>query len=176
VTALANLKLLDFIGDVDQRTGRVRISREARILIAQLASEASRRGTYGVDVSYEWRSDVDGVFPGPDASGPWPTGLVADLVVVFYTESAQVATMTIRGFLTTATGQVHASELAHTGQALTARFVTAASGDTVRVDVTHTASGSIASASFRSVDHSHAGGSPEDLQFGGGGGGSGGTK
>lgn len=106
--------------------------------------------TFGIPASHVWRSDTAGVFPAGD-----PT---RDLVAVFYQDGVQVATRTIRGQLTSASGAIAVTDQANTGEATTINTMLAA--DSARVDITHTDSGAITSVSFTSVDVSVAGGSP----------------
>ncbi len=107
--------------------------------------------TFGVSASFAWWSDAAGVAPAGD-----PT---RDLVVVFYEDGAQIATKTIRGTLTSAAGTIAATVQAFTGESTTVSTVNDGT-DSVRVDVTHTASGAIASASFTYIDQSTSGGAP----------------
>lgn len=115
------------------------------------ASNGGDLKTFGVSTSAVWRSDDAGVFPAGD-----PT---EDKVVVFNTDGVQVATRTIRGSLTSSSGDIEATDQASTGEATTINIVND-NTDSVRVDVTHTASGAIATASFSSVDQSIAGLTP----------------
>ena len=107
--------------------------------------------TFGISASFAWWSDSAGVAPAGN-----PT---RDLVVVFNENGSQVATRTVRGTLTSAAGTISAASQASTGEATTISIVNNAS-DSVRVDITHTASGAIASASFSYIDQSTAGGAP----------------
>lgn len=157
-------RMLHYIGDIDKKTGRVVISREAWNWINDIwrrtggdtdgVAEAAAGGdlkTFGISVTFLWYSDPAGVFPAGN-----PT---RDLVVVFNTDGAQVATRTVRGTLNSAAGTVTASNITSTGEATT--FTTVNDGtESVRVDVTHTESGAVASASFSAIDISVAGGTP----------------
>ena len=107
--------------------------------------------TFGISASFVWWSDSSGTFPASD-----PT---RDLVVVFNEDGNQVATRTLRGTLSSSAGTIAATAVSTTGEATTISTVNDGT-DSVRVDVTHTASGAIASASWAATDLSAAGGSP----------------
>lgn len=157
-------RALHYIGDIDKKTGRIVISREAWAWINDIwrrtggdtdgvaaAAAGGDLKTFGVGVAFIWHSDPAGVFPAGN-----PT---RDLVVVFYTDGAQVATRTVRGTLNSSLGTITGSNVTSTGETTTFAVVNDGT-DSVRIDVTHTESGAIASASFTAVDISTAGGSP----------------
>lgn len=128
--------------------GTGRYTRETQQVLEQLVREInSITGVSGIDRSNTWWA----------SSGTFPAGNpTVDLVVPFKRGGEEIATRTIRGTLTTATGAVAAADQANTGEATTVEVVTV-SADSVRAEVRHTASGRIACARFYSVDDSAAG-------------------
>lgn len=106
----------------------------------------------GIGTNFVWNTDPAGVYPSGD-----PT---RDLVVVFYDSAgAQVATRTLRGTLTSASGLIAVTAVSTTGEATTYVLIDDGTAS-VRADITHTASTAKASLAWSSVDTSVAGGTP----------------
>lgn len=127
--------------------GTGRYTRETQQVLEQLVRQINADlGTTGVDVSADWWST--GSFPGGN-----PT---IDLVVPFKRAGVEIASRTIRGTLTSATGAVAAADQSNTGEDTTVEIVTI-SANAVRAEIRHTASGRIACARFYSRDLSASG-------------------
>ena len=132
---------LQYIGDVDERTGRVRMSREAFRFIydifkrtggdtdsveaaqtaADNAAESAYYFKYSPSAVYTWNSDPSGTFGVGDTT--------QDIVVTVYDpDGTLAATITVRGTLTAASGLVTAvTEISQTG--LTATVTAVGAGE-----------------------------------------------
>lgn len=165
---------LNWIGDVDKRTGRVRISREAYRFVYDLfkrtggdddavdtalttAQNAEGAATYELSdrSPFVWNSDPSGVFPAGD-----PT---TDITITFYdADGNSIATRTLRGTLESSTGNISVTNVSSSG--LSTTYTLTGDGETsVRAEVTVTlASGKVKTGAigWSSVDLSAAGGTP----------------
>lgn len=178
-------KQLRYVGDLDERTGKVRISREALRFIYDAwkrtgghtdAVEAATESTYygiGSPPTYVWRSDPSGVFPASDPS--------TDLTLTFFDpDGNQIAERTLRGTLESSSGEITVTNVSSTGLETTYALYGDGS-DSVRADVSVTLSSGKtiqSSLTWNAVDNSQAGGTPFSLSGSGGvgSGGGGGTK
>jgi hypothetical protein len=153
---------------------RLGLSQAATDTLVNLNRDAQNAAIYAVanPSSALWRSDTSGVFPASD-----PT---ADLVMTFYgADGVAVAVRTLRGTLTSSTGNISVTNVSSTGLATT--YVLYGNASTsVRADIAlDMGNGRIteASVSWASFDNSVAGATPDTIDGGsGGGGGGGGAK
>ena len=115
-------------------------------------AQANLSGVIGLGQPFVWNSTAAGVMPAGD-----PT---RDLIARFYDKAGlEIATRTLKGSLTSATGNIAVTAVSVTGQATTYALTDDAT-KAVRADVKHTASNKIATLSWAAVDESVAGGTP----------------
>ncbi len=131
---------------------------EADIVTANTNIEAAAQSaahTIGNPSSFVWNSDTSGVYPAGN-----PT---RDLVLTFYDEdSVEIAERTLRGTLTTASGNISITAVSNTGLSTT-YSTTGNASPSARADITVTLSGGqelTGSLAWSSVDLSVAGGTP----------------
>ena len=150
------------------------LSQAAVDTLVQLNRDAQNAAIYPVanPASAIWRSDGAGVFP--------PDNPTADIVMTFYDAAGvSVAVRTLRGTLTTASGNISVTNVSSSG--LTTSYILYGNATTsARADVAldmgngHTTE---ASVSWISLDNSVSGATPVTIDGGsGGGGGGGGAK
>lgn len=133
------------------------ISDIATVTAAQAAADAAQAqadlsGHTGQGANFVWNSDTSGTMPAGN-----PT---RDLVAIFYDEDgSQVATRTLRGSLTSASGNIAVTAQATTGTATSYTLINDGT-QSVQAIVTHDSSEARTTLSWSSVDESTAGGTP----------------
>lgn len=166
MTAVGGPAQLNIIGEIDKRTGQVRISREARQFIYDVwrrtggdtdtVEIALSSSAYAIanPPGHVWRSDPSGVYPASD-----PT---QDSTMTFYdADGNSLGAAILRATLTSASGNISVTTVS---LGTDVSYVLDGDGtDSVRADVTYTLSSGkqlVASMSWNSIDISTAGATP----------------